>query len=242
MHMGFHLVPRLTTLNDLVSLFKVRSHKLFHTIVTNGASDCKTLCSFVGNCNHQTCYICFNEFLLHLLHFQSSCPFCCDNSYNDPDLTAVMQRPCGWGTMLATASTHKWHNDILSGTLDHTPHSSVSIHFLCVCVCVMPKSLLMSAKLYINILRDTVLASPIKVKSCNHCHLIWWTNWHTRISVLSATAKDCGMTLTTNHNKSAGRGWSVSQSWHQATPVGYISCQLLVAGLTASAGWSHWCQ
>jgi len=80
-------------------------------------------------------YICFNEFLLYLLNFQSSCPFCCDNSCNDPDLTAVMQRPCGWDTMLATASTHRWHNDILSGTLDRTPHSSVSIHFLSLRMC-----------------------------------------------------------------------------------------------------------
>jgi len=40
--------------------------------------------------------------------------------------------------------------------------------------------------------------------------------------------------LTTNHNKSAGRGWSLSQSRHQATRVGYISWQILVAGFWQS--------
>jgi len=30
------------------------------------------------------------------------------------------------------------------------------------------------------------------------------------MSVLAATAKDCGVTWTTNYNKAAGHGWSGS--------------------------------
>jgi len=40
------------------------------------------------------------------------------------------------------------------------------------------------------------------------------------------------MTWTTNHNKATGRGWSVSQSWHHATPVGHVRWQPAIVGYT----------
>jgi len=47
-----------------------------------------------------------------------------------------------------------------------------------------------------------------------------------RISILVAAAKDCGITGTTNHNKAAEHGWSislqVSQSRHHTVPVSHI--------------------
>jgi len=53
---------------------------------------------------------------------------------------------------------------------------------------------------------------------------------------MSAAAKDCGMTWTTNHNKDSRCDWSgslqVSQSQHQAMPLSRIRWQLSVETLS----------
>jgi len=84
----------------------------------------------------------------------------------------------------------------------------------------------------INILLDAAPTLKLKWKAVTPTAASYYGRWGCLI--LAAATKNCGMTWTTNHNKAAGRGWSVSQSQHHTKPVIHCRWHLSVATLVVT--------
>jgi len=100
--------------------------------------------------------------------------------------------------------------------------------------------------MYINILLDTLLASPVIAKRCSHRLVKKATNIYGEQDLfLAIAAKDCGMPWTTKHNKAAVRGWLVSQliiaSLSMPVIHRYLVCLICQPYLLGAVGGKQHC-